>query len=183
MYNKIKTLLVCTIALSFNAQAELYYEIALESGGDTIATTTRNNDLNTGGGVKFAIGYESSPNDEHSFRASIGRMRDSIDAIHGSAELTTTVIDLVSFFNTDIYHFGAGVTGHLSPSYEVEVYGFFYNSLVTVDFDTAIGFLAVYEVDVSENTRIGARYSVLEYKLNNTTFDAGSFGLYLAGHF
>ena len=114
-------------------KSEIYLEISLEGGGKTFATATRGNDdfsfdedLNIGGGFKFAAGVHNlvGENDRGSISLALGYLWDSIDAENGDAEFNAFTFDAIYNLRIKLHRIGIGATYHINPEYEDDIDGF-----------------------------------------------------------
>lgn len=182
MKNLLKTTLILSSFISFSSHAEIYYDIGVELGGETLRETTADDEVNAGGGLRFTLGYETSKREETSYRFSFSLLDDEIVALDGEASISTTVLEGSVVKNHGKDHFGGGLTLHMSPEYNENTD---FGGSFKIDFDDAVGFFLFYEhaFSASANARIGGRITSLDYEVNGFTLDAGGVGIYIAGHF
>jgi hypothetical protein len=172
---------VILLALASTAQAEIYYELGIERGGDTLIGTVSGQDINAGGGVKFALGVQNEVGENgKSLSLSLGYLFDNIEASDGTAEISTFTFDAIYSIQKDRHRFGIGGSYHIGPTYEDDIAGF---SPSKVDFDNALGFILQYSYTVSPGFQIGARLTEMDYEVNGFSLDAGSFGIFLSNGF
>lgn len=164
------------------ARADLYFELALEGGGDDLAGTNTGEDISAGGGIKFAIGIQNPINEDATaaIRLSVGYLFDSIDAANGDADLDTITFDALYIINSGVHSFGVGGTMHMSPEYSDDVDGF---RPLKIEFDDAIGVLLQYGYQVTPAMELGFRFTDIEYEDSPITVDASSFGIFLSNGF
>ncbi len=164
------------------AQAELYFELGLESGGDELVLTDSGETLNSGGGFKLAAGTQNPLNDDGStsLRLVLGYLFDSIDASNGKADIDTVTFDALVLMDSGPHRLGFGPTLHFAPRYRDDVDGF---APVDIEFDDAVGITVQYAYRFIEGLEIGLRLTDLEYENASTRLDAGSFGVYLSNGF
>jgi hypothetical protein len=164
------------------AQADLYLELGVEGGGDTLIGTTSGEDISAGGGVKFAGGFQTrlGEDDSHSIRLVLGYLTDSVDAYNGSADISTVTFDALYLFNSGPHSFGVGPTYHINPEYSDHIDGY---APLKIEFDNALGIMFQYGYKVLPNFEIGARVTNIDYTVNSVTLDAGSFGIYISNGF
>lgn len=87
---------VILLALASTAQAEIYYELGIEGGGDTLIGTVSGQDIKAGGGVKFALGVQNEVGENgKSLSLSLGYLFDNIEASDGTAEISTFTFDAI----------------------------------------------------------------------------------------
>lgn len=163
------------------AWAELYLETSLEGGGDTLARSSYDDELNAGGGLRLAIGMQTwlDADGTSSLRLDVGYLWDDVSGSNGSAELDAMTFDAVYLINSGPHSFGIGASWHASPRYRATVNGI---STVT-DFDDAVGPVLQYGYRFSPGLELGLRFSDMEYEAAGRRIDAGSFGLYLSNGF
>jgi hypothetical protein len=163
------------------AWAELYLEAALEGGGDTLARSSLDDEVNAGGGMKLAIGMQAWMDEAGtgSMRFSVGYQWDDVSGGNGSAEIETLTFDAVYLINSGPHSFGIGAVWHASPRYSAMVNG----ARSTIDFDDAVGPVLQYGYRLSPGLELGLRFSDLEYESAGQVLDAGSFGVYLSNGF
>jgi hypothetical protein len=176
-----KIVLPILLLLSFNLQAEIYFELDLEGGGDTLIGTTSGQDINVGGGVKFAAGVVNQVGDNgESLSLSLGYMFDNIDAINGTAEIDTLTFDAIYSIQRDRHRFGIGASYHMGPTYEDDIFGF---SPLKFEFDDALGLILQYGYAAFPGFYIGARFTEMDYEVSGLSLDASSFGIFLSNGF
>ncbi len=166
---------------SLPAAAEIYTEVGFELGGDTLARTSLE-DLDAGGGFKFALGWQQFIGgfEDVGFIFSLGYLFDYVTASNGEAESDAFVLELVYFRDFGPHRIGIGGSYHLNPDYEDDIDGF---APLKINFDDATGVLARYSYRFAESVEIGVRYTVMDYEFNGQSIDAGGFGFFLSGTF
>lgn len=165
----------------------VYFELGIESGGDTLASAegdddnyySYDQDLDVGGGLKLAIGIHNTfgENDNRSLLLSIGYLQDEIDADNGDAEYDTVTFDAIYGFHFDSHRLGIGVTYHKDPEFKADIAGF---PAVKLEFDDAIGPVVQYSYAYTPAFQFGLRLTEMDYEVNDVTFDAASIGFFLA---
>ena len=180
-FKKIHLALLLSLFVS-TADAAFYFEMALEGGGDELIGTNTSDEINAGGGVKFAVGTSNWINAEETsaIRLTVGYMFDNIDASNGDADFETLTFDAVWLTTSGPHAFGIGGTLHMSPEYKDDVDGF---APLKVEFDDAYGVVLQYAYQVTPGIEFGARLTEIDYEANNAEVDAGGFGLYLSAGF
>lgn len=165
-----------------SAQADLYLEFALESGGDDLIGTDTGDSISAGGGAKFAVGVQNPANEAATaaIRLSVGYLFDSISASNGDADFDTLTFDALYVINSGAHSFGIGGTLHMSPKYSDDVAGF---SAEKIEFDDALGILLQYGYNITPNLELGVKLTNLEYEAGPITIDASSFGIYISNGF
>lgn len=175
-----------------NAQAAgvvLTGEIAF--GGDDLAVVTSGSDLQAGQLLNLGIGYDFDLNADKSLRlrAGINYKFDSVDATNGEADFDRWPLDLILISRQGNFSLGAGLTYHLSPTFEATVNG----STSRVDFNDSLGFLLQAGYMVAERIELGARVTLIEYESDSplvmtsgaitNKVDGDSIGLYITAGF
>ena len=177
----IKFLFPLFFLLSSNAYAELYFELDLEGGGDTLIGSTAGQNINVGGGIKFALGVQNVIGENgESLSLSLGYLFDNLDAFNGTAEIDVITFDAIYSIQSERHRFGIGGSYHLGPTYEDDVFGFL---PLKVDFDDAFGLILQYSYSLYSGFQIGARFTIMDYKVSGLTLDAGSFGIFFSNGF
>lgn len=163
-------------------QAELYFELALEGGGETLARTTSGFELTAGGGVKFAGGVKNRFGEDNNSTLSLalGYLTDSINASNGEGDLDSFTFDAIYGRMFEAHRLGVGLSYHIGPEYSDRVDGF---GSSRIDFDDALGIIFQYGYALTPGFQLGARYTIMDYKTNAVSIDADSFGIYLATGF
>lgn len=181
------TVLACTPLQAPAAGLVLTGEIAF--GGDDMVVVTNGDDLQAGELLNLGIGYDFDLNAAKSLllRTGINYKFTAVDASNGDADFTRWPLDLILVWRQGTASLGAGLTYHLSPSYEATV-----NGLSTkVDFDDAPGFLLQAGLMVTPTMELGARVTLIEYEPAQPTVmlpsltpvnkvDGDSIGIYLS---
>lgn len=172
------------LTFCFNpAHAELYYEVGLEGGGDDeLASTTADDSIAPGGGIKFAIGIQNPINDDASaaIRLSVGYLFDSIDANDGEADIDTLTFDALYIINSGVHSFGIGGTMHMSPEYSERTDS---SGSFNIEFDDAVGVVLQYGYHLDIGMEIVARFTQMDYEVGSASIDAGSFGVFISNGF
>lgn len=115
-----------------------------------------------GGAYRFA----DSP---FQIQATVGWHAAGIFAENGDASFNRFPVELLGFMNFGPHRVGAGVTHHLSPSFEYDsdFSGFNSNADFRRDFDTnfedATGFVVQYDYQFGNHYNLGVRYVDIEY--------------------
>jgi hypothetical protein len=164
------------------AQADLYFELGYEAGGDELIGTTTGDSISAGGGAKFAAGFQSPVGDDDSasVRLVLGYLTDSVDAYNGDADISTVTFDAMYIFNSGSHRFGIGPTVHINPKYSDNVAGY---APLDIEFDNAVGLMFEYGYKVTPQFEVGARWTNIEYTKNSATLDAGGIGIFLSNGF
>ncbi len=161
-------------------------------GGDDLATVTSGGgDLQAGQLLNLGIGYDFDLNAAKSLRlrAGINYKFDSVDATNGEADFDRWPLDVILVSRVGNFSLGAGITYHLSPTFEATING----STSRVDFDDSMGFLLQAGFMVSERLELGARFTLIEYESDGplvmtngaitNKVDGDSFGLFVTAGF
>lgn len=161
-------------------------------GGDDLAVVSGDSgDLQAGQLLNLGIGYDFDLNAAKTLRlrTGINYKFDSVDADNGEADFDRWPLDFILISQQGNFSLGAGLTYHLSPSFEATVNG----STSRVDFDDALGFLLQAGYMVAERIELGARVTLIEYESDSllvtpggaitNKVDGDSFGLYISAGF
>ncbi len=179
-------ILLVMLGLPGRPEADIYFEVGLETGGETLGSTRRE-DLDAGGGIKLALGLKKYIGgfDDVGLVFSLGFLFDYIDASNGDAETDATVLELTYFRDLGPHRFGVGGSYHLNPQYEDDLVGL---PRTKIDFDDAPGVFVRYGYvfisdDAGQQAEIGIRYTVMDYEVGGESIDAGGFGIFVSGSF
>jgi hypothetical protein len=189
---RLPALFAFLVFIPLNTQAAgmvLTGEIAF--GGDDLAAVNGGADLQAGQLLNLGIGYDFDLNTAKTLqlRAGINYKVDSVDADNGEADFDRWPVDVLLISRQGNIALGAGLTYHLSPTFEATING------VTsrVDFDDSLGFLLQAGYLVAERIELGARVTLIEYEsdqpllLTNGAIadkvDGDSFGFYVSAGF
>lgn len=155
-------------------------------GGDDLAVVSGGDDLQAGQLLNLGIGYYFDLNLAKTLllRAGINYKFDSVDASNGEADFDRWPLDLLVVSRQGSFALGAGITYHLSPTFEATISG----STSRVDFDDSLGFLLQAGYLATPTMELGARVTLIEYEsgsllvLTNGSItnkvDGDSFGIY-----
>ena len=166
------------------AYADLYFEFGIEGGGDTFVTAKSTDDdfsleqdLNIGGGFKFAAGYNKNFGEDttSSISLSLGYLWDSIDADNGDADFATFTLDAIYNIHLNKHHIGIGATYHIGPEYQDDIDGF---SKTDIEFDDATGLILQYRFEITPWFYFGLRRTEIDYEIGDVTVDASGNGLF-----
>ena len=172
---------LCLIMLPCLSMAEIYAEFGFEGGGETLGSTS-DEDLNTAGGFKFAIGVQRYIGgfEDVGLLFSVGYLFDEIDASNGTAETDATVFEFIYFRIFGPHRIGTGGSYHLNPQYEEDLDGF---ARTKIKFDDSLGLLVRYSYTITEGLQAGVPYTIMDYETNGESLDADSFGLFISSSF
>jgi len=161
--------------------AEIYAEFGFEGGGETLGSTS-DEDLNTAGGFKFALGFQRYIGgfEDVGILLSLGYLFNTIDASNGTAETDAMVLDFIYFRLFGPHRIGTGGSYHLNPSYKDDLDGF---ARTNINFDDSLGFVVRYSYTITEGFQAGVRYTIMDYEANGENFDADSFGFFISSSF
>lgn len=189
---RLSALLAFVAFVPFSAQAAgpvLTGEIAF--GGDDMVVVTGGGDLQAGQLLNLGIGYDFDLNAAKTLRlrTGINYKFDSVDASNGEADFDRWPLDVLLISRQGNFSLGAGITYHLSPSYEASVNGV----STSIDFDDSLGFLLQAGYLMSERLEIGARVTLIDYETDRPIVSIGgtltnkvegdSIGVYLSTGF
>lgn len=168
------------VIIPCNSIAEIYTEIGLEVGGDTLVSTSEE-DLNIAGGVKLALGFQRYIGgfEDVGLLFSLGYLFDDIDASNGSAETDALVFEFIYFRLFGPHRVGTGGSYHINPRYKDNLDGI----RTKINFDDSLGFVAQYIYSIMEGYQLGFRYTIMDYETNGTKLDADSFGVFFSTSF
>jgi hypothetical protein len=173
--------LAILVTLASSAQAELYMELNLEGGGDTLISTASGADIKAGGGINYVIGVQNEVGENgKSVSLALGYMIQSMDVSNGSAEISTLTFDAIYSIPVDVHRFGIGASYHIGPTYKDNIVGL---SPLKIDFDNALGLVLQYSYAYSPRFQIGARFTQMDYEVNGLSLDADSFGIFISNGF
>jgi len=171
---------ILLVIASSNAHAVRWVgEAGIHGGGDELASATFTNGdttkINAGELLSIGIGPQIDLTDNTNIRVLVGWKFDSTDADNGSIKFSRFPIDVMYFYQTPQWNFGAGITYHLSP--ELSSSGV--ASGISADFEDALGFIAEVDFRLGEFFYIGGKYTAIDYDQKNTnvTVDGNSVGI------
>jgi len=173
--------LMLLILVSGMSHAEVYFEVSIEAGGETLGSAS-NKDLNIAGGFKLAIGIQRYIGgfEDVGLLFSVGYLSDEIDASNGTAETDATVLEFIYFRKFGPHRIGTGGTYHLNPQYKENLDGF---AKTKINFDDSTGLLVRYSYTITEGLQAGVRYTIMDYEANGESLDASSIGLFFSSSF
>jgi len=173
---------VILLTLASTAQAELYMEMSVEAGGDTLASSPSYS-INAGGGVKIALGVQKQLGENgESLSLALGSLSDVLEAPNGKVKTSTLSFDAIYSIRRGGHRFGFGGSYHLSPTYQEDIAG---SSPLKIDFDDALGLILQYSYarKPGPGFQVGVRYTQMEYKANGLSLDASSYGIFISNGF
>lgn len=160
-------------------------------GGDTLASVNGDydQDLRAGQLLNLGIGFDFDLNPAKTLllRAGINYKFDAIDADNGEADFDRWPLDLILVSRQGNLSLGAGLTYHLSPTYDDTINGI----STRIDFDDALGFLLQAGFMVTPTMELGGRVTLIEYEPSQPTvmlpsltpvdkIDGDSIGIYIS---
>ncbi len=173
---------VILLTLASTAQAELYMEMSVEEGGDTLASSPSYS-VNAGSGLKLAFGIQNIVGEYgESLSLSLGQLTDFLDAYDGIVETSTITLEAIYSIPRGNHRFGFGGSFHIGPTYEEDIAG---SPPLKIDFDDALGLILQYSYarKPGPGFQVGVRYTQMEYKANGLSLDASSFGIFISNGF
>lgn len=163
-------------------------------GGDKLAVVSGPNgqDVQAGQFLNLGIAYDFDLNPARtlSLRTGINYKFDSVDASNGEADFDRWPLDILAISRQGNFALGAGITYHLSPTYEDTINGV----SSRFDFDDALGFLLQAGYLAAERIELGVRITLIEYEPTQPLValpsgaridkvDGDSFGIYVSAGF
>lgn len=189
----VATGLALVTAMPLSAQSAgfvLTGEVAF-GGDDLVLVSGDSGDLQAGQLLNLGIGYDFDLNPAKTvlLRTGINYKFDSVDASNGEADFDRFPLDILVISRVGHFALGAGITYHLSPTFEATINGV----SSRIKFDDSLGFLLQAGYLVSERVELGARLTLIDYKSNELLLltsgaitnkvDGDSFGLYVSAGF
>jgi hypothetical protein len=182
---RLPALFAFLVFIPLNTQAAgmvLTGEIAF-GGDDLVIVTGDGGDLQAGQLLNLGIGYDFDLNAAKTLRlrTGINYKFDSVDADNGEADFDRWPLDVLLISRQGNFSLGAGITYHLSPTFEATISG----SSIKIDFDDSLGFLLQAGYMVAERIELGARVTLIEYESDMIAdkVDGDSFGFYVSAGF
>ncbi len=185
---------LCSSVLSFgavNAEArdiKWVAQMGADFGGDKIVDVSYSDGsdqtINAGGMLQFGAGIlidTLAGSSVHQTQLTINWKFDTTNASNGEVIWDRYPLELMQFYNTELFRIGAGASYHLNPS--VTTSGFASGN--DLDFDNALGLVVELDYKLSEKGFIGVRFTNIEYQVSNSsaTIDGDSVGVVLGGVF
>lgn len=178
----LKSLLPATLLLTVsiaNADEELKYGVqaSFGFGGDTIITTeTTETTIDAGDNYRFG-GYLLKPELIYGLSTKLALNYISVDKEYTNAteDLNSISIDflLMKEIISGVY-LGAGVTSHLTPSYELLLDG---GDSEKIDYDPALGLVIEVTKTFRNGLEVGFSYTSIEYSGTEDTNNANNFDI------
>lgn len=176
---------VIFLTLASTAKAELYMEMSVEEGGDTLASSSSYS-VNAGSGLKLALGVQIVVGEYgESLLVSLGKLTDFLDAEHGidgKVKTSTLTLDAIYTIRRGHHRFGYGGSFHIGPTYEEDIAG---SPPLKIKFDDALGLILQYSYARKSGPgfQVGVRYTKMEYKANGVSIDASNYGIFISNGF
>ena len=166
-------------------------EIAF-GGDDLVVVGGGGGDLQAGQLLNLGIGYDFDLNTTKTLRlrTGINYKFDSVDASNGEADFDRWPLDVLVIARQGNFALGAGITYHLSPTFEDNIDGI----SSRINFEDSLGFLLQAGYMVAERIELGVRATLIEYKSDQPLLQLSSgtivnkiggdsFGLYVSAGF
>ncbi len=178
---------ISTVAFSANSNESIPsfgLHFGYGFGGETLAETDNNEELETASGLLFG-GFVQIPLTQNNVqpvfaKLGLSYMRDSIDAEDGDASFDKFPIDALVMTQINNVKVGAGLTYHLNPTYKIDASGF--NE--EFEFDNALGFIVEGDLTLpNSNVEFGLRYTHIDYEINGFEVDGNGFALTMGSTF
>jgi hypothetical protein len=124
-----------------------------------------------------------SPTAPWALEATVGYKFDKVNGSNGSATFSRIPIDVIASLSSERHRLGAGVTAHLSPTFECKLTGVCAGK---VELDTAIGAIAQYSFSIpfpkaNGGIELAARYTYVKYKKSGSPDLDGSAPGFMLG--
>lgn len=167
--------------------ADVIIEGGLHFGGDTMTSispnTNRSEKLKAGNGLEVGIGIKFDILKSFEVITTIGKKADADGADNnGEVRFDRYPLNAMILYAPDGWRFGGGLTYHSDPFYKEKTDINEYR----VDFESALGVLADFRYFFSDNAYVGARYTSIEYKVQNDPagriYDGSSVGIILGAY-
>jgi len=179
------------------AYADIFFELGLESGDETLISTDASFDngyessekVDAGGGIKIAIGYQHflKENKNRSLSFIVGDLSDNADSDSVDAEFEVKTFDVIynryldsahsRRYNVNyIYQTGIGITYHVDPEYSEKSDGV----STGVDYEDSLGLVfLIYSNLAFKGVGSGFKLTLMEYEAEGKNIDANSLGFFL----
>lgn len=183
----MKGFLLVVLFLPAAANADIYFELSAEQGGETYASAERSgyyytaftteDEVNLGGGLKLALGIENvvGEDKDRTLSFSLGFIRRRLDASNGDADFDVITFDSIYSWLFEKHQFGAGASYHIGPEFSSDIDGF---APVKIEFDDAIGLILQYRYELTPGFHFGIRLTEMDYETDEISDDATSIGLF-----
>lgn len=177
------TALLLIYLVSTNANAVRWTgEGGLHLGGDTLANTVDSNgnpfSVKAGDLLTLGIGPHFDLTEDTHIRTLIGWKTDSVSVLDQTSSTTSNVrferfpIDVMYFYQTRNWNFGAGITYHLNPKLSG-------SSVTERRYKDSLGFAFELDFRLGEFFYLGGKYTIIDYDQDNSTVtvDGNSIGV------
>lgn len=160
----------------------------ISSGGDEIARLSNGDNVKAGELLYVGAGYDFTLNHEDTLhlRAMLGYKTVRLNADNGDIKFDRFPLDMVLIKSFDKFIVGAGLTYHLSPTYDGTING----SNTRIDFSNAVGTVLQAGYTVAQRVELGLRFTAIDYKSSESfvlpdgsvdnKLNGNSVGIYLA---
>ncbi len=158
-YNHSGWNFVGSMSITFGGDELIEVEVENDFFGD------ENEDIKAGESAAFALGGAYQFYDVPlQLQATIGYHTDGIFADNGDVDFSRKPLELLAFYSVNKHRFGAGITHHFDPEFEVD---FDFQRPYGVDFKDATGFVLQYDYRVASFLALGARLVNIDYEPEN----------------
>ena len=160
----------------------------ISSGGDEIARLTNGDSVKAGELLYFGAGYDFTLNQKDTLhlRAMLGYKTARLNADNGDVKFDRVPLDMVLIKSLDNFIVGAGLTYHLSPTYDGTING----NHTRIDFKDSLGAVLQAGYTVGQQVEFGLRFTAIDYKSSQSfvlpdgsvddKLNGNSVGIYLA---
>jgi hypothetical protein len=159
-------------------------EGGLHTGGDTLENTIDSNgnpfSIKAGDLLTLAIGPHFDLTDNTHIRTLIGWKSDSTETFDGASTTSTGgnvsferfPIDVMYFYQTRNWNFGAGITYHLNPKLSG-------SGVIDRGYNDSLGYAFEVDFRLGDFFYLGGKYTFIDYdeKNSNTIVDGNSIGV------
>jgi len=179
---------VLLVSTAVNAQDPWLVRGAFEAGGDELISLTfedgEREEIEAGGRIHLEVGkqlglFAGSP--ALRTELSVGYKYDSVNATNGDLAFNRFTLNAVQYYQyNDKFRLGVGVTYHLSPTLEVDIFGIDDE----VEGDDSLGFMLAIDYAFSERVNVGVRATQIDYEGDEFSEISGnSVGIYSSYYF
>ncbi len=181
-------------SLISKAEADFFYELGWEKGGDELILSNLGRSIDAGGGLKFMVGLveDIKKGKYGSIYVSGGFLTDNLYGENGDAHINVQVFDVFYRLKHNRHQFGIGRTLHLNPEYEDSVEGY---EDFAIKFNGVSGYCFDYSYRVGRVSYLGIRHTNMSYTpyllqyggqeqpVDNIEIDASSTGIFFNSRF
>lgn len=182
-YKTILKIIVPFLMVSMSSAAHAVKwvgEMGLHGGGSKLATATYTSgntaSITAGSLISFGVGPQIDITNNTHIRALFGYKFDSVSAKNGNISFTRLPLDVMFFYQTEQWNFGAGITYHISPTLS----GSGIASNVNGSYKNALGYVAEVDFRLGEFFYLGGKYTRIDYQpeqVGAKTADGNSIGV------